>query len=152
MKIKDLMTKDPEACLQTDSCAAAVEIMARRDCGFVPVVKEMKGRKVIGVVTDRDIALHLGRVNRPATEVSVGACMTHAPKVISPEADIEEAVRIMEEAAVHRLPAADEEGRLVGVLSLKEIAVRAEEEHGRPGAHRFEGQLAEIVEAIAASR
>lgn len=150
MKVRDLMTKEPVACLSSDSCSAALGIMERCDCGFVPVIRDRWTREVVGVVTDRDIALHLGRATRPALEVTVGACMTHGPKTVSPDTDLKEAVRLMEDAAVHRLPVA-ESNALVGVLSLKDIAVRADRESRLPGPHTIEHQVAEIVEAISTS-
>ncbi len=51
------MPADPEACLPSDSCAAAVAIMRRRNCGFVPIVDSHATKRLIGVVTDRDIAV-----------------------------------------------------------------------------------------------
>jgi len=49
MQIRELMTADPEACLATESCAAAIAIMRRRNCGFVPIVDSHTTRRVIGV-------------------------------------------------------------------------------------------------------
>ena len=151
MKIRDLMTKDPEACTPEDSCLVAGEIMRRRNCGFVPVVDKWETRRVVGVVTDRDIALHLIRADRPASQVPVGDCMTRSPKIISSEACLDEASEIMEFAAVHRLPVV-EEGRLVGVLALKDIAAYARREWASAGEHAVERQMADIVESIAVAR
>lgn len=151
MQVRELMTKTPEACLAQESCAAAIEIMRRRRCGFVPVVESQATQRVVGVVTDRDIVLHLGRVDRPASQVAVEACMTGDVKTTAPDADLQEAARIMEEAAVHRLPVV-EEGRLVGVLSLKDIALAARRQWAYSGPHVAERQMTEIIEAIAAAR
>ena len=151
MHIRELMTVDPDACVTGDSCATAIEIMRRRRCGFVPVVESQTTKRVIGVVTDRDIVLHLGRVDRPASQVAVEACMTRDVKVTTPDADLEEAARLMEAAAVHRLPVVEEE-RLVGVLSLKDIALAARKQWAYSGPHIAERQMTEIIEAIAAAR
>ena len=151
MKVGELMTKDPEACVQTDSCAAALEIMKRRDCGFVPVVHNHRTREVTGVVTDRDIALHFEKLSRPASEVPVSGCMTKDVKTIAPTAGLNEAAKLMEQFAIHRLPVV-EHGRLVGVLSLKDIAVAADKRWAYPESRSAEQKLGEIVEAIASAR
>lgn len=151
MQIRELMTADPEACLATDSCAVAVGIMRRRNCGFVPIVESHMTKRVIGVVTDRDVALHFEKVSRPASEVAVEGCMTRDVKTIAPDAGLDEAAKLMERFAIHRLPVV-QNGRLVGVLSLKDIAVAADKRWAYPGSSTAEEKLGEIIEAIASSR
>jgi CBS domain-containing protein len=151
MNVQELMTTDPEACAPRDTLNVSGEIMRRRRCGFVPVVDSQATKQVIGVLTDRDIALYLTRTDAQATQVQVEACMTKEPKTISPEAELEEAARIMEQHAVHRLPVV-ENGRLVGILSLKDIARAARKEWAGTGPRRAEQQMVDIIEAIAAAQ
>lgn len=151
MIVRELMTADPETCVAEDSAAAAGEIMRRRKCGFVPVVESRGAGQVVGVVTDRDVLLHLVRVNRPAAAVRVADCLTRPAITVAPEAELEEAARLMEAGAVHRLPVVDQ-GRLVGVLSVKDIALAARRQWALAGPHVVERQMSDIVEAIAAAR
>ena len=151
MQIRELMTADPETCLATDSCAAAIEIMRRRNCGFVPIVDSQATKRLNGVVTDRDIALHLGQADDEADAVPVKACMTKNVQSIGPSANLNDAAKLMEQFAVHRLPVV-ENGRLVGVLSLKDIAVAADKRWAYPESSTAEQKLGEIVEAIASAR
>jgi len=151
MEIRELMTADPEACLATESCTAAVEIMRRRNCGFVPVVDSQATKRLIGVVTDRDIALHLGQAEDEADDVPLKACMTSDVKWIAPSASLSEAAMLMERHAIHRLPVVDE-GRLVGVLSLADIARATDARMGFRDWREAEHMVTEIVEAIAAVR
>jgi CBS domain-containing protein len=151
MHIRELMTAEPEACLAGDSCAAAVSIMRRRNCGFVPIVDSHAAKRVIGVVTDRDIALLFERNNLPANQVPVKECMATDVKTIAPSANLSEAAKLMEQFAIHRLPVV-ENGRLVGVLSLKDIAVAADKRWAYPESNTAEQKLGEIVEAIASAR
>jgi CBS domain-containing protein len=151
MHIREIMTAEPEACLPTESCADAVAIMMRRNCGFVPVVDSRTTRRVVGVITDRDIALHLGPADDKAGDVPVKACMTKKVIGIGPSAGLNEAARLMERFAVHRLPVL-ENGRLVGVLSLKDIAVAADKRWAYPESATAEAKLGEIIEAIASAR
>jgi CBS domain-containing protein len=152
MHIRELMTADPEACVAGDSCAAAVAIMRRRNCGFVPVVDTQANKRLVGVVTDRDIALHFEKVNKPAREIPVSACMARHIKTVTPEANLSEAAKLMEEFAIHRLPVVQDGQRLVGVLSLKDIAVAADKRWAYPESATAEQKLGEIVEAIASAR
>lgn len=151
MQVRDLMTPEPEACTPRDMCDVAGALMRRRRCGFVPVVDSHAAKRVIGVLTDRDIALYLTRTDTPASQASVEDCMTKDPTVVAPDADLTEAAQLMEQIAVHRLPVVDG-GRLVGVLSLKDIALAARKEWARPGSHLAEQQMKEILEAIAAAQ
>ena len=151
MEIREIMTRDPEACLPTDSCAAAGQIMERRKCGFVPVVESHDTKRVVGVLTDRDLALYLARGTDPANLVPVGLVMTKDVKTASPDTELEQAAQIMEDAAIHRLPVV-ENGRLVGVLALKDIALRARKQWATAGPNVAERQMTEIIEAIAAAR
>jgi CBS domain-containing protein len=148
MYVRDLMTADPEACVPTDSCAAAAEVMRQRNCGFVPIIDHRLARRVVGVVTDRDLALYLSRVDRPAKEVPVSECLHRPPTTIGPEASLQDAALLMEQCAIHRLPVV-QDGRLIGVFSLKNVAREAYHEWSAFGLSRLERQLAEIVEAIA---
>lgn len=151
MHIREIMTADPEACVPTDSCAAVVAIMRRRNCGFVPIVDSHAAKRVIGVVTDRDLALYFEKVDRPPSQVPVEGCMTRDVKSIAPEGTLEEAAKLMEQFAIHRLPVV-QRGRLVGVLSLKDLAVAADKQWGYRESQTVEHKLGEIVEAIASAR
>ncbi|MBI4597730.1 MAG: CBS domain-containing protein [Candidatus Omnitrophica bacterium] len=151
MQVRELMTANPEACCPFDTCDLVGEIMRRRRCGFVPVVDSQTTKQVVGVVTDRDIALFLTKTPTLANQVRVEACMSRDPKVIAPDADLREAAQAMEQCAVHRLPVVDG-GRLVGVLSLNDIALAARKEWSRTGVHLAEQQMKDVLEAIAAAQ
>ena len=144
------MTKQPAVCVPEDTLDVAGRIMREHHCGFVPVVESQTSKRMVGVVTDRDVALYLTRTDQAASHVLVDACMTPRPKTVWAEADLTEAAQIMEEAAVHRLPVVEGE-RVVGVLSLKDIALAAKKEWMRLGVHVAEQQMKEILEAIAAT-
>ena len=147
LRVENLMTRDPEACFPMETCADAGRIMRRRNCGFVPIIDNPHDRRVIGVVTDRDIALGLVEQDGLPSQVLLEMCMSSWPRTISPEATLQEAARLMESAAVHRLPVV-KEGRLVGVLSLKDIAAFASQAGGLLKPNVAEEEVAEIVEAI----
>ena len=151
MNVRELMTPDPEVCIPQDTLDVVGKIMRGRRCGFVPVVDSQATKRVVGVLTDRDIALYLTQTDARATRVKVETCMTKEPHTVAPEAELEEAARVMEQSAVHRLPVV-EEGRLVGILSLKDIARAARKEWAGTGPRRAEQQMVDILEAIAAAQ
>ena len=151
MHVHELMTPDPKVCLPTDGCATVGEIMRRRNCGFVPVVDDHVERHVVGVVTDRDLALFLTRDERPAREIPVEECMTRQVETIGPESTLDDAAKMMKCFSVHRLPVVKDD-RLIGVLSLTDIAVATDDRKGYGDWLEAEEKLMEITETLAASR
>ena len=151
MNVREVMMDHPEACTPQESCAVAGEIMRQRHCGFLPVVEDYRSRWVVGVLTDRDLALHLARSDRPASEMVVDQCMTRWPKTVSPETELQEASELMEAYGIRRLPVVDN-GRLVGVLSVTDIARAARQERIHGHATIAERQLTDLVEGLAAGQ
>ena len=129
MKAKDVMTKDVWICGINDNLATAVRTMWMHDCGVLPVV-DKKG-EVIGVLTDRDICIAAGSRNRAPTSIAVNEIVTRKLYSCLPDADIREALAIMRQRQVRRLPVIDNDGKLCGILSLDDIAIKAREA-GRP--------------------
>ena len=151
MQTREFMATNVKVCVPESSCAKAGEIMRRHQRGFLSIVDSLKTRRVVGVVTDRDIMLHLVHLDLPASEVAVKACMRGAPPMISPEADLEVAVRVMKEEALYQLPVI-EQGRLVGMLSLEDIALAIRRQWAYVSSHVTEQNVAEIIGAIAVAR
>ena len=151
MQVQEFMTQTVSACVPNDSCAAAGDIMRRRQCGFVPVVDGLRTKRVVGVVTGQDIALHLTRLNRSPSHLAVKTCMTHAPETISAEASLEEAVDVMKRAAVRWLAVVNR-GKLVGVLGLQDLALAGHRQWAYIGPHVMERHVMEVLEAIAVAR
>ena len=76
MKAKQLMTKDPKTCAPDHDVLCALRIMKDEDCGIVPVTEGNGHTRVVGVVTDRDIALYLGSVDKKPSDVQVRDVMS----------------------------------------------------------------------------
>ena len=150
MKVSECMTTDMSVCVAESSCAAAGEIMRQSQRGFIPVVDSLKTKRVIGVVTDRDLMLHLVRQPTVA-HIPVKVCMIKAPMLISADADLEEAIQVMKRTAVGQLPVV-EDGILVGVLSLLDIALAVRRQWAYAGQNVTDQQVTEIIEAIAVAR
>ena len=121
MKAKDLMTENPKTCEPDHDLACALRIMAEEDCGIVPVTRGNGEMHVVGVVTDRDAALHLGSLDVKPSSVEVEDVMSTALVTCAPKADGREVSRKMQDAQVRRILVV-EKGKLRGVVSTADLA------------------------------
>jgi CBS domain-containing protein len=120
MKIKEIMTKDPTTVTPNATVRDAARLMQREDTGILPVVEE-GSKKLLGVITDRDIAIRVvadGRdANTPVSEVmSKGRLVT-----LQPDADVEDAMEKMADEQVRRIPIVDDRGALIGIVAQADI-------------------------------
>ena len=123
MTAKDLMTPDPASCLGDTPVADAARMMAERDCGQIPVV-EGKTRKVVGVVTDRDIVCRAVARNRNPLDLKIESVMSSPAVTVSETSDAEEVTRVMEKHQIRRVPVVNQDGELSGMVSQADIARR----------------------------
>ena len=121
LKASELMTKGPKTCEPDHDLACALRIMKEENCGIVPVTKGNGAARVVGVVTDRDIALHLGSLDAKPSQVKIADVMTTELVMCSPDADAHEVSRKMQRAQVRRVLVM-EGGRLEGVISTADLA------------------------------
>jgi CBS domain-containing protein len=126
MLVDDVMTHEPVCCRSHDSLARAAQLMWDYDCGCVPVVD--KDEHLIGIVTDRDVAMAALHTGRPLHELVVVQAMAKDPVTVHPLQPVNEAQAIMRRVRVRRLPVIDARGRLVGLLSLHDLARTATRE------------------------
>ncbi len=126
MMVSELMQKRVMTCLPDHELALAAQIMWENDCGCVPVVDE--ANLVVGMVTDRDICMAAYLNGRSPQEMEVREAMSMQVLSCRPEDWIADAESIMRREQVRRLPVTDRAGRLVGLLSLNDIAMEAERE------------------------
>jgi CBS domain-containing protein len=138
MNASELMTRDPRTCEPSHDLKCAIEIMRAEDTGIVPVTEGNGESRVVGVVTDRDIALVLGERDARPSEVKVGDLMNREVVSVPPDADVTDVSRKMQKAQVRRVLVVDGR-RLVGIVSTADLA--------RASA-RKEGELGEEVENV----
>ena len=132
--IKDVMTSDPRTIDADKSVAYAAKMMRDEDVGLAPVVE---GDKLIGMLTDRDIAIRVVAEGKNPEQVTVREVASQQVVTIDPQQDLDEALRIMAKHQVRRLPVVEEDGRLVGVVAQADVA--------REG---YEKQTGKLVEEI----
>ncbi len=126
--VADLMSKDVASVHAEESCAAAAQLMWERDCGAVPVLDA--GSKVIGMLTDRDICIASWSKNVPPGQIRVADAMSSEVHCCTPDESLQEAEHTMRSKQVRRLPVIDPEFHVVGLLSLADIARRADPQNG----------------------
>jgi CBS-domain-containing membrane protein len=129
MKVKEVMTSDAKAIWITESLAAAAKEMWQNDCGVLPIIKD--GRKVVGMITDRDICMAAAIRDRNPSGISVEEVMNATVYAAEPEEDVEHALQTMRDHQIRRLPVLNPEGELEGILSLNDIVLKAKEGGGK---------------------
>ncbi|EKE03288.1 MAG: CBS protein [uncultured bacterium] len=127
MKCRDVMTKYIKMCRPECTAKDAVQIMQELNCGAVPVINE--NNEIQGMVTDRDIALYTILNNKDPETTQVKEFMSKPVVTCHPDDDIDIAIKKMKENKVRRLPIVDENNKVVGIISLGDIAVLSGEEH-----------------------
>jgi CBS domain-containing protein len=147
--IKDLMTPSPQYCEKNESLKDVARKMAQSNIGSLPVVDENK--KVIGMITDRDIALALGRRQGAVAEVQVHEAMTPQVHSLRADEDATAALKMMRTQKVGRLPVVDAENHLKGIISLNGIVRKVQDSSdkaeinysGKENVHRTLESIAE---------
>ena len=129
MKVKEVMTPDAKAIWITESLADAAKEMWNNDCGALPITKD--GRKVVGMITDRDICMAGAMRDRSLAHISVEEMMNKCIYAAEPEEDIEQALQTMREHKIRRLPVLNPEGELEGILSMNDIVLHAKAQNGK---------------------
>ncbi len=121
MKVRDAMSPMPETLSASASLVAAAKLMRRQGIGFIPVVED---GAVVGVVTDRDIVLRgMSEGSNPYMTL-IGDVMTLTVKSCYADDVLTEAAQLMEDNRIRRLLVLDDKRKLVGVLSLDDLAAK----------------------------
>lgn len=119
MKVVELMTGTPACCRPETNLGEAVELMWNYNCGILPVVDT--DEKVVGVITDRDICVALGTRNKPPGNIIVSEVASPKAICCKREDDVRSALAAMAEARIRRLPVINDQGKLVGILSMDDV-------------------------------
>jgi CBS domain-containing protein len=123
----DIMTKDPVCCEPRQSVADVARLMKDHDIGSVPVVDNARSRNLLGIVTDRDLAMKVVAEGRDARNTKIEEVMTRNPVTCRTQDTLESATETMERRQVRRIPVVDDSGRLTGVIAQADVARRSGE-------------------------
>jgi CBS domain-containing protein len=141
MKISEIMTKDPRSVSPDTPVSEAARLMKEEDVGLVPVVERVGGAetrgRLVGVVTDRDIAIRVVAEGRDPQSTKVEEVASQNVVTVDPRQDLDEALRLMATHQLRRLPVVEEDGKLVGIVAQADVA-----------RHAGAKQTGEVVEQI----
>ncbi|MEO3749365.1 CBS domain-containing protein [Streptomyces sp. B6B3] len=124
--VEEIMTRQPATVGQRDSVAQAARLMKDNDTGDVAVVED---GHVVGIITDRDITVRVVATDRPTSTTVADVASKGEVATISPRATLTQAASVMRDKAVRRLPVV-EDGRLLGMISLGDLAIERDPESG----------------------
>ena len=116
--VRDVMTANPKTVTEKDSLVNAARIMRDEDTGAVPVVD---GRKIIGLVTDRDIVVRALADGKDIQNVKITQVMTKQVRTVNEDASVREVIDVMSRAQVRRVPVVNRNNELVGIVSMKDL-------------------------------
>lgn len=139
MKAAELMTTDPAFCTPDDTIQDAARMMLECDCGCIPVVESATDKRLLGVVTDRDLAVR-ATASGKGPDTRVADVMTRDVRTCRPDDDIAAVEDIMSKEQVRRVPCADDSDRLMGMISQADLALN--------GAAASDSEVGRVVERI----
>ena len=120
--VQDLMTSNPKTIGIESAVVEAAKIMRDENVGIVPLVD---GERLVGTITDRDIAIKVVAEGSDLQSTTAGQAASRDLVTIDPQQDLDEALRLMAQHQVRRLPVVEEDGRLVGILAQADVAREA---------------------------
>jgi CBS domain-containing protein len=123
-KCDEVMTKNPVCCLPNDMVAKAAQLMKRENIGSIPVIENEQTRKLVGIVTDRDLALKIVAEGRDANSTKVEAVMTRKVVTCRAEDDLQKALDAMSEHQLRRMPVVDNDNKILGIIAQADVATR----------------------------
>ena len=125
MKVQNLMSRNVKTCHQGSNLAEVASLLWENDCGALPVVDNEN--KVVGMISDRDICFAVATKGRLASEISVGEVVGGKPVYTCTSGDdLQDALSIMQQQQIRRIPVIGKEGDIEGILSISDVVLGAE--------------------------
>jgi len=121
---RDVMTPNPASVSDRDSIKRVAEIMRREDAGVVPVVD---GRKIIGIITDRDIVVRLVAEGKDPANAKVNEAMSKQVRTVKEDTPVNEVLELMSSEQIRRVPVTNANNELIGIVSIGDIASESKE-------------------------
>ncbi len=128
MKAQDIMSKNPTSVTPDTTLADAARLMKTENIGVVPVVESQSSKRLVGVLTDRDIAVRAVAEGRDGATTSVGHIMTSNVRTTTTTDSVSDVMDLMGREQVRRVPVVDERGALVGIISQADIVLEAKDD------------------------
>ena len=127
MSCSEVMTRDPVFCVPGETADWVAQLMKREDVGAIPVVESLRERKLVGIVTDRDLAMAIVAEGRDPKNVRIEEVMSRNPVTCGEGDNLEDAMDLMAEKQVRRIPIVDGRRGLVGILAQADVATQVDD-------------------------
>jgi CBS domain-containing protein len=125
MRIEEVMTREPVCCTPETGLQEVAQMMVEHDCGQIPIVRSTADRRILGVVTDRDIVSRLVAQGKNPLDQQAGTCMSQPAVTVRTGQSVEDCIQIMEAHQIRRVPVVDDGGLMRGIVSQADIAQHA---------------------------
>ena len=126
-KCNEVMTKNPLCCLPEDLATKAAGLMKSENIGSIPVIENEPTKKLVGIVTDRDLTLKILAEGLDAKSTKVEAVMTRKVVTCHAEDDLQKALDAMSEHQLRRIPVVDGDNKIVGIIAQADVATRVDQ-------------------------
>lgn len=123
-KCREMMSKDPAFCQKSDTVVVVAKLMQAHNIGALPVVENLHSQQLCGIITDRDLAVRVIAAGLDPHKITIETIMSVPVITCSPDDDCKVALDLMEKYRVKRIPAIDRFRRVVGMISLADVALR----------------------------
>ncbi len=126
MKCNEVMTKAPLCCLPNDLVTKAAQLMKSENIGSIPVIENDQTKKLVGIVTDRDLALKIIADGLDAKSTRVEAVMTNKVVTCHTDDNSQKALDAMSKYQLRRIPVVDDDNKIVGIIAQADMATRVD--------------------------
>lgn len=127
LRVCDIMATSPVSCAPTDTLCEAAKAMLMNDCGSLPVV-DKESSQLVGIITDRDIAIRGCAAGQDPTSTAISGIMSHPVVSVVADSPLENCLQVMESNQIRRAPVVDHNGQLVGIVAQADIALKTSQE------------------------
>jgi CBS domain-containing protein len=124
MKVREAMTTDPVCCVPSDTTQKVASILCEKRVGSLPVVEDQQSRKLIGVITDRDLCCSVVAHGLDPKTTVIEKYISLSPVTCRDGENLDSCERLMQEHQIRRIPIVDGEGRCIGILSQADMALK----------------------------
>ena len=126
-KCSEVMTMNPACCLPNNTVLQLAQMMKDKDIGPVPIIENEQTRRLVGIVTDRDLALKVVAEGRDARTTTAAEVMTRKVVTCHAEDDLQKALEAMSEHQLRRIPVVDNDFRIIGIIAQADVATRVDQ-------------------------
>ena len=128
MKAQDIMSRNPKSVTPQTTVQEAARLMKEEDVGVIPVVESGSSKRLIGVVTDRDLAIRHVAEGHSSASCPVSEAMSSNPRTAKADDSVDSIMELMGKEQVRRIPIVDERGALLGIISQADIVRQAKDD------------------------